>query len=160
MAVAGLPDGPFVKSPLNPLINTGHETCLFPYGEGVAAMVTRDGPEKNTIQYAPDGLSFETKSHVVSPPVAGGPFCHDLYADNADGRGITWGLSHVVGKGGCFVVCFDCALSRGVDATDFGRSNIRLAESAFFQQSMVLSQEWPGVYLRQQLDTDRETIVG
>ncbi len=33
VAIADRPDGPFVKSPLNPITNSGHETCLFPYGE-------------------------------------------------------------------------------------------------------------------------------
>ena len=36
VAIASEPEGPFVKSTLNPVTNSGHETCLFPYGEGSA----------------------------------------------------------------------------------------------------------------------------
>jgi hypothetical protein len=119
-AIADWPEGPFVKSPLNPLINSGHETCLYTFGKGVAAIVTTDGAEKNTVQYAPDGLNFEVKSHIQMPPRAGGPFCPDLFDDNGDGWGITWGLCHIHphgsgGYGGLFLARFDCDLSRDVD---------------------------------------------
>ena len=61
------PKGPYVKSELNPVTNSGHEVVVWPYKEGICALMT-DGPEKNTIQYAPDGLNFEIKAHVVNPP--------------------------------------------------------------------------------------------
>jgi hypothetical protein len=51
VAVADQPEGPFVKSPLNPISNSGHETTLFPYKEGVVSIIIKDGPEKDTIQY-------------------------------------------------------------------------------------------------------------
>ena len=92
VAQADDPAGPFTKSPLNPVTNSGHETCLFPYGEGVAAICGHDGPEKDSIQYAADGLNFEVVAHVVLPPPAGGPFAPDSYADTRAGRGISWGL--------------------------------------------------------------------
>ena len=44
VATADRPEGPFVKSPLNPVTNSGHETLLFPYREGVAAICNHDGP--------------------------------------------------------------------------------------------------------------------
>ena len=34
---------------------------MFPWKEGVAALVALDGPEKNTIQYAPDGENFRNR---------------------------------------------------------------------------------------------------
>jgi len=55
-----------------------------------------DGPEKNTIQYAPDGLNFEIKAHMVNPPRAAGPYRPDAFTDTKWGQGIRWGLSHIV----------------------------------------------------------------
>jgi hypothetical protein len=46
VAIAEHPLGPFRKSTLNPVINSGHETCMFPWKEGVAAIVSLDGAEK------------------------------------------------------------------------------------------------------------------
>ena len=84
-----------MKSPVNPVTNSGHETCLFPYGEGVLAICGHDGPEKDTIQYAADGLNFDVVAHVTLPPLAAGPFAPDSYCDTREGKGITWGLSHI-----------------------------------------------------------------
>jgi len=39
VAIAEHPLGPFKKSPLNPVINSGHETCMFPWKGGVAAVL-------------------------------------------------------------------------------------------------------------------------
>ena len=33
-------------------------------------MITANGPEKNTIQWAEDGINFEIKSHIILPPDA------------------------------------------------------------------------------------------
>jgi len=63
VAIAERPEGHFIKSPLNPITNSGHEVLVWPYKNGVAALVTTDGYEKNTVQYAPDGLNFEIKAH-------------------------------------------------------------------------------------------------
>ena len=46
VAISDHPLGPFIKSPLNPVINSGHETGLFPFKEGIAAIVSLDGPEE------------------------------------------------------------------------------------------------------------------
>ena len=43
LATAARPEGPFVKSPLNPVTNSGHETLLFPYREGIAAICASCG---------------------------------------------------------------------------------------------------------------------
>jgi hypothetical protein len=37
LATADNPLGPFTKHPLNPVLNSRHETTLFPFEEGVAA---------------------------------------------------------------------------------------------------------------------------
>jgi len=39
VATAEHPAGPFEKSPLNPVLNSGHETCLWPYNTGIVALV-------------------------------------------------------------------------------------------------------------------------
>ena len=62
VAIADNPRGPYIKSPYNPISNSGHEICVWPYNGGIAALITTDGPEKNTIQWAPDGINFEIMS--------------------------------------------------------------------------------------------------
>ena len=64
LATSDDPLGPFTKSPLNPVINSGHETCMFPFKDGVAALVALDGPEKNTIQWSPDGEKLAFGAHI------------------------------------------------------------------------------------------------
>jgi len=144
VAIADSPAGPFEKSPLNPVSNSGHETCLWPYREGIAALFILDGPEKNTVQYAPDGLSFEMKSLVVMPPIAPGPFVPDAFADNGDGRGITWGLCHINPDGGgasneSILARFDCDLCRDTDRGPlFKANNQRFDARTYFQRVNAL----------------------
>jgi hypothetical protein len=64
VAIADEPTGPYVTSPYNPITNSGHELCIWPYRGGIAAMLTTDSPERNTIQFAEDGINFEIKSHI------------------------------------------------------------------------------------------------
>ena len=64
VAIADHPEGPYVKSEYNPVTNSGHEVCVWPYRGGIAAVLTTDGPEKNTIQYAEDGINFEIMSVI------------------------------------------------------------------------------------------------
>lgn len=152
------PLGPFVKSPLNPVINSGHETCVWPWKSGVAALVALDGPEKNTIQYAADGENFEMMSILQVPPIAPGPFIPDAFADSGDGRGFTWGLCHVNPDGGgatneSILVRFDCDLSRDVDRELFKRNNLRFEASTYFQPRVRLPE-----YLRRQIDRQRREV--
>ena len=141
VATAERPEGPFRKSPLNPVTNSGHETLLFPYREGVAAICNHDGPEKDTVQYAPDGLNFEVAAHVVLPPPAGGPFAADMFAGDGDGRGITWGLAHVareeLKRGNSYLIRFDCNLARDCERPGFRRSNHRFPEAVYFSPDLV-----------------------
>jgi hypothetical protein len=123
VAIADSPEGPFEKYQANPVLNSGHETMLWPYRDGIAALQTRNGNEGNTVQYAPDGLNFQLKAIVDMPPNAGGPYIPDLLADNRDGRGILWGLS--IGRplyGGVYrsrLLRFDCSLSRDLERPGF-----------------------------------------
>jgi hypothetical protein len=120
LAIADHPLGPFAKHPLNPVLSSGHETTLFPFKRGVAALVIRDGTEHCTIQYAEDWVNFEIKSIVELMPNAGGPFVPDAFTDTGDGRGITWGISHFTNAAGnwkrnhAILARFDCDLSRDV----------------------------------------------
>jgi len=116
VAVADDPLGPFEKHALCPVLNSGHETGLFPFKEGIAALVIRHGNEHNTIQYAPDGINFDVAASVSLMPIAPGPYVPDAFTDSGYGRGITWGLGHFTTAGTretkhSILARFDCDLS-------------------------------------------------
>ncbi|MGB5668479.1 MAG: family 43 glycosylhydrolase [Maribacter sp.] len=94
VAIAEEPEGPYVKSAFNPITNSGHEVCVWPYKSGIAAMLTSDGPENNTIQWSPDGINFEIKSHIggrTKPPHAAG-LVRSLNTETNPLAGLEWGL--------------------------------------------------------------------
>jgi len=95
VAIADHPEGPFTRSPLNPIVCGGHEVMIFPYKSGVCAMV-RQGPELHTLQYAKDRLNFEVKSHLLDVPHAGAFVRHGNFADIDEypAKPPTWGLAH------------------------------------------------------------------
>ena len=74
-------------------------------------MIGPTGPEKNTIQYAPDGLRFSVKAHIRDAPKAPGGYRPDAFTNTAFGSGITWGIA--MGSYGTwpYLVRFDCDLS-------------------------------------------------
>ena len=116
LAIAENPLGPFKKCPLNPVLNSGHETGLFPFKGGIAALAIRHGNEHNTIQFAPDGINFSVASSVSLMPIAPGPYVPDAFTNTSDGRGITWGLCHFTTPGTrqtkhSILARFDCDLS-------------------------------------------------
>ncbi len=120
LAIADDPLGPFKKCPLNPVLNSGHETGLFPFKGGIAAMAIRHGNEHNTIQFAPDGINFSVASSVSLMPIAPGPYVPDAFTDTSDGRGISWGLCHFTTAGTkdtkhSILARFDCDLSLDYD---------------------------------------------
>ncbi len=120
LAIAEDPLGPFEKCPLNPVLNSGHETGLFPFKGGIAALATRHGNEHNTIQFAPDGINFSVASSVSLMPIAPGPYVPDAFTSTSDGRGITWGLCHFTTAGTretkhSILARFDCDLSQDYD---------------------------------------------
>ena len=96
---------------------------MFPWKDGVAAIVSLDGAEKNTIQFAPDGINFKVESFIQIPPVAPGVFCSDAFADNLNGRGISWGLCHIMdkesGANNSILARFDCDLSLDINRPFF-----------------------------------------
>lgn len=94
VAIADQIEGPYIKSPYNPVTNSGHETCLWHYKGGLAALLTTDGVERNTIQYTTDGVNFEIVAGVKDPaPHAAGPFRTPDH-DNRPLEGLAWGLCH------------------------------------------------------------------
>ena len=93
VAIANNPEGPYIKSEYNPVTNSGHEVCIWPYQGGIAAVLTTDGPEKNTIQYAEDGINFEIMSVIKGAPEAMGIF-RTKNTDESPLEGIRWGLCH------------------------------------------------------------------
>lgn len=141
LAVANHPLGPFEKHPLNPVINSGHETTLFPFKEGIAALVIKDGNEHFTIQYAEDGVNFEIASIVSLMPVAAGPFVPDAVTKTKYGRGITWGLCHNTwagtrGKGHSVLMRFDCDLSLDVNYPDMKKHGYMHNPEFYYQHGL------------------------
>jgi len=145
LAVADHPFGPFEKHPLNPVLNSGHETCLFPFKEGIAAMAIRHGHEHDTIQYAPDGVNFRVVAVSNLLPIAAGPYVPDAFTDSGDGRGITWGLSHFTNAGTAdtkhsILARFDCDLSRDDHDPAMKQTEIFLKPEVYFFQGLSQAQ--------------------
>ena len=93
VAIADNPMGPYVKSEYNPISNSGHEICVWPYKGGIAALITTDGPEKNTVQWSPDGINFQIQSVVKGAPHAIG-LNRTANADASPTEILRWGLTH------------------------------------------------------------------
>ena len=154
VVIADNPEGPFVKHELNPIINSGHETCVFPWKEGLVALALIDGPEKNTVQYAPDGINFRPMASVTVAPVAPGPYCPDIFEDSGNGMGIQWGICHIsdvvivdtyrrLVANNSFLARFDCDLHREHDNPYFKnpRDQVgRFGEETYFAPKMTLEE--------------------
>jgi len=95
VAIADRPEGPYVRSEYNPVTNSGHEVCVWHYDGGIAAMLTTDGPERNTLQWAPDGVNFEIMAYIKGAPEANGLFRCANHDDHPL-EGLRWGLCHKV----------------------------------------------------------------
>jgi len=93
VAIAEKVTGPYVKSEYNPITNSGHELCVWPYKGGIGALIITDGPERNTIQWSEDGINFEIKSHIkFGPPAAG--LDRSIDTDKGPLEALKWGLTH------------------------------------------------------------------
>ncbi len=146
LATADNPLGPFTKCPLNPVITSGHETTLFPFRNGVAALVYKDGSEHNTIQYAEDWVNFEVASITEMMPWAGAPYVPDAFTNTKNGRGITWGLAHFInynGDGKTFhsvLVRFDCDLSQDLDDPEMKQHRVIHAPDVYYRLGLSKKQ--------------------
>lgn len=85
--------GPYEKSELNPISNSGHEVAIWHHQGGIASLITTDGPERNTVQWSNDGLNFHIRSYIKGAPEALGIF-RDDNEDTINSPGLTWGLCH------------------------------------------------------------------
>jgi hypothetical protein len=93
VAIAETPFGPYKKSPYNPISNSGHEICVWHHAGGIASLITTDGPEKNTMQWSPDGINFEIKSYIKGAPHAIG-LVRSLNDSDDPLDIMQWGLTH------------------------------------------------------------------
>ncbi len=145
VAVGDNPYGPFVKSELNPVLSSGHETQLFRFKEGVAAILTRDGNEHYTVQYSPDGFNFKQASIGGLMPDASGLYDPDAFTNTKDGRGITWGICHVnkysSGSTHSVMFRFDCDLSQDVDDPEMKINHVRPKYEDFMNQGLTAKQK-------------------
>ena len=109
VASADRPEGPYEKYAANPVLPSGHEVCVWPHGSGVAAIVSPCGPLAKTVQYAADGIHFETVGHI-EPPKVPGPYRADNFEDGA-GPGVAWGVCQGQGdRDRPYLMRFDCDL--------------------------------------------------
>jgi hypothetical protein len=108
LAIAPTPTGPYIKHSGNPVLDSGHEVCVWPHGKGVGCMICNVGPQGNTLQYSPDGIHFHKVIDAV-PPQAPGPFRTDAFLDGA-GPGVTWGIAMQQHPQWPYLVRFDCDL--------------------------------------------------
>lgn len=92
VAISDNPLGPYVKSPYNPISNSGHEICVWPYKDGIGALITTDGPEKNTVQLSEDGINFEIVSVIKGAPHAIG--LNRTLDSHTPFEVFKWGLTH------------------------------------------------------------------
>ena len=146
LAVADNPLGPFTKSHLNPVISSGHETSLFPFKDGIAALVYKDGNEHNTIQFAKDGINFEIAAITEMMPYAAAPYVKDAFTNTTDGRGITWGMAHFINLGGkdkfhSMLVRFDCDLSQDLNDPEMKEHRVKHDTAVFFNQGLSAKQK-------------------
>lgn len=140
LAIAEDPLGPFEKHPLNPVLASGHETTYFPFKEGIATLAIKDGNERETMQYAKDGVNFEIASVVSLTPTAAAPFSADAFTDSGNGRGVTWGLCHFTNagtakKGYSIMARFDCDLSLDFDEPSYKKTGVWHSPEVYFAQA-------------------------
>ena len=141
LAIAEGPLGPFVKHPLNPVMNSGHETTYFPFKEGVATLAIKDGNERETMLYAPDGVNFEIASSLSLTPTAAAPYTPDAFTNTDYGKGITWGLCHFINAGTSdkrysIMARFDCDLSLDEHEPAFKKTGVWHSPDVYFQQGL------------------------
>ena len=142
LAIAEDPFGPFEKHPLNPVLNSGHETTYFPFKEGIAALAIKDGNEAQTMQYAKDGANFEIAATVELTPTAAGAYTPDAFTNTSFGKGITWGVCHFINaaqskdKKHSIIARFDCDLSLDVHEPWLKSTGVWHRPEVYFKQGL------------------------
>lgn len=117
VAIADNVLGPYTKSEYNPVTNSGHETCLWNYNGGIAAFLSTDGVEKNSMQYAKDGINFDVKSVIKAGPEAAGPYRDPVHQNDTNLSGMTWGLCHEINSDWGFIKRFDIDFTQRLQYT-------------------------------------------
>ncbi len=142
LAIAEDPFGPFEKHPLNPVLNSGHETTYFPFKEGIAALAIKDGNEAQTMQYAEDGVNFEIAATVELTPTAAGCYTPDAFTGTDYARGVTWGVCHFINaatssdKQHSIIARFDCDLSLDHNEPIFKSTGVWHRPEVYFEQGL------------------------
>ena len=90
LAIASRPEGPYTRHRGNPVLDSGHEVCVWPHGPGVGCIVAPCGPQGSTLQYSADGQRFR-RVRAIEPPRAPGPCREDRWQEGS-APGISWGL--------------------------------------------------------------------
>ncbi len=139
------PEGPFTKSPKNPVLNSGHEVMVFPFKEGLAAVITSDGIERNTTQYSSDWENFHVEATIDFPPIAAGPYIEDAYTDTKYGKGISWGACHFVGVGTSkkyysILSRFDCCLTTDNDEQAYKSTKNRYPKEVYYSRKLTTKE--------------------
>jgi beta-xylosidase len=100
VATADKPEGPYKKYEKNPIIGSGHEVMVWPYQNGIMALLSDHGSEGKTLQYAIDGLNFhKVASFGDDYPKAPGSFRIGDFTDaSKQNDGISWGISMFYGN--------------------------------------------------------------
>lgn len=139
LAIGDNPMGPFTKCKFNPVISSGHETQLFRFKEGVAAIMAKDGHENNTIQYSKDGIHFNVAAITSMMPIASGLYDPDAFTNTDYAHGITWGISHynIWGKHAhSLLLRFDCDLSLDVDDPEMKKNNVPFSLQELYKRGL------------------------
>lgn len=145
LAIAESPFGPFEKHPLNPILNSGHETTYFPFKEGIAAFAIRNGNESNSIQYSSDGVNFSLASVTSMMPVAAGPYVPEAFTNSGFATGIQWGMSHFADKKDpttkhSFIARFDCNLMLNGSNSEMKETDVIHDPAVYFAQGLTPEQ--------------------
>jgi len=111
LAIAEHPAGPYAKYPANPVLRSGHTVCVWPHRGGVAALVDNAGPERFTVQWAPDGIHFRRAAKLRFVHTGCGPYDPDAHSGAPTGRGITWGVAQERRNGHVYIIRFDVDLA-------------------------------------------------
>jgi len=100
VAIADQPGGPYRKHEQNPLTDSGHEVMVWPHGKGVRTLLSGNGPQGRTLQFAVDGLDFK-KQGKLGPdyPKAPGLYRWDDFRDTKLMSDRDWGISMNHGNG-------------------------------------------------------------
>jgi hypothetical protein len=132
VAIAGRPEGPYVKHADNPVIAGGHEVLVWPQGTGVMAMINIGPPGiRKTLQYADDGVAFRKVADLANVPHAPGAYRPEAFTDSGNGEMIRWGIQIGFKQGALpYLERFDCTRPPGPIPTTAPSSQVGKSASA------------------------------